>query len=304
MLRNVFLYSLEGLEGRYRAETVSERLGPSCFRGRQPSERSHMGFVPITAPTRVDSSTDPLTGEVHGCVLLRVATEEAAVPPYTIRKATEEEVAGFEARTGRRPSSEEKQQIREDVELALVHRAATKRQDSSIVIDNTRELLLVEAGSRTRADELARFIVPVLPEVHIRDHAVTAPEMDALTRWAAHGLPKHLQAAGKITLETPHASKVSFRHTEDEVPANGDFHAVQTLLREGFSIGSRMSLLWKDRLAFDLTKEGTFHSIKLLDRPKKSDYESHLDFVLSDFAQFSLDFGAMLQEILPEMGLR
>lgn len=272
MLRNAFLYHVEG--GRVEAEFASERLGPLAFRGRNPYERSHLGFVPVTGPTNVERSEDPYAISVPDAVLFRIACEEAVVPPYAIRKATEERLSRFASQAGRRPSKEEQREIREDAEADLLRQAASKRADSNMAIFSGLGLLLVDAGSQKRADDLVGHIRRAFPEIRVR--AFDASE-GSLNGWAASGLPADLQATGKINLETPASSKVAFSYADSEGPAVGDFEAIKTL-----------------------TREGSFHSIKVVEEPELDGQETQLDIARSNFAVFSAEFGSMIPNVLDE----
>jgi recombination associated protein RdgC len=101
----------------------------------------------------------PLVEAVGGQWVLKMMIETKAVPAAVLNRKVMDQVAHIEATTGRKPGKKEKRDIKEELKLTLLPMAFSKQVAVTVWIDPTARLLVLDAGSQARADEVVTALV-------------------------------------------------------------------------------------------------------------------------------------------------
>lgn len=106
-----------------------------------------------------------------------------------IREALEDRLDHIEQETGRRPGKKAQTDLKEQVTLELLPRAFTTSSHARVWIDPTLGLLMVDAGSVSKADEVVTMLVKADPSINL--HLLQSAEAPAacMGAWLMDGIP-------------------------------------------------------------------------------------------------------------------
>ena len=262
---------------------IEERLQLAKYRPCDPLDQSTFGWVQAS-PTRAF-----LAYQESGHILLVSCKEEKIIPPYVIKRETEERVKALEAKEQRKIKKNEKQAIKDDVIAALLPRAFSKYQHTAIWIDTVKDLVFVDTGSAKRAEDslaLLRKTLGSLPVVPLHFNNLVSTTM---TEWIANNTtPEWLTLLEEGKLQ-------SFDTDSQAVFKNQDFEneEIHQLISAGKFV-TKLAFEWENHLSFTLNENSVLTKIKFADDIR----EKNDDLLKEDIAQrFDADFLLMTNEL-------
>ncbi len=211
----------------------------------------------------------PPRGEAHGVLveaidgqwLLQLMVESKLVPGAVIKRQVEALAARIEQTTGRKPGKKETRELKDQALLDLLPMAFTKRAAVKVWISPAARLLVIDAGSASRADETLTALSQVLAGLSAQlINTAVSPEA-AMADWLISGEPP----AG-FTIDRDCELKAS----DGEKPVvRYARHALDLPeIREHIAAGkrpTRLALSWRDRVSFTLTEGLQLKKISFLD---------------------------------------
>ncbi len=231
------------------AAQLEEALAREPFAECGATQQKSTGWVP---PRGAEHGA--LVEAVGGQWIARLAIETKAVPSDAVRRKVQEAVAQIEKTSGRKPSKKELRDLRDDALLALLPQAFARRSQVTLWLDPAQRLLVLDAGSQGKADELIASLVRVAGQgfaIHLLQtaHSPQAAMAGWLAAQSADELPATLHVEREYELkgsgEEPAVVKFS-RHylATDEVRQH---------IAEG-KLPTRLALGWQGRVGFVLTQ--------------------------------------------------
>ncbi len=208
-------------------------------------------------------------GEAHGALveaiagqwLLQLMVETKLVPGAVVKRLVETLAAQIEKTTGRKPGKKETRALKDQALLDLLPMAFTKRSAAKVWIAPAARLLVIDAGSASRADATLTALSQVLPglSAQLINTAVT-PEA-AMADWLVSGEPPSpLRIDRDCELKAADGEKPVVRYAR---------HALDLPeIREHIAAGkrpTRLALTWNDRVSFVLTDSLQLKKIAFLD---------------------------------------
>ena len=133
----------------FSLEQLEAALQPAQFVECSLSQEKAVGWVPPRG-----QENGALVESVGGQWLLKLMLENKVVPSSVVNRKTKERLAEIEVATGRKPGKKETKEIKEDARLALLPMAFTKQGSVLVWIDAAARLLMIDAGSQGKADEV------------------------------------------------------------------------------------------------------------------------------------------------------
>ena len=137
-------------------------------------------------------------GEKHGALvesvggqrILKLQIETKAVPAAVVKRKAQEQVDHIEATTGRKPGKRELRDLRDDARLALLPMAFTKQSSVLVWIDLASRLLMTNAASQAKTDEVITALVSALPGLPLTLLQTTVSPQTAMTQWLVAESPQ------------------------------------------------------------------------------------------------------------------
>lgn len=192
----------------------------------------------------------PLVEVVGGQWLLKLAIEMKVVPGSVIQRKVQEQVDHIEASTGRKPGKKEKREISDEVRLSLLPMAFSKQSSVQIWVDPAAGLLLTDAASQAKADEVMTCLVKAVDGLVVQLVNTQISASVAMAQWlSTKEAPPGFSVDRECELKAADESRAVVRYTR---------HALDTdEVTQHIAMGkmpTRLALTWADRVSFVLTE--------------------------------------------------
>lgn len=246
---------------------------------------------------------DTLTFSNNNCILFSARRQERILPSSVIREALTEKIEEIEARENRRVRGKEKKALQDEVLQDLIPRAFTRSTDVNAYIDMTNGWLIVDTGSRKRAQEITNLLRTTLGSLPVVSPQLQQMPAVVLTEW----LSKQQYPADFALADACHlvdtgeeGATVSCKHQDlaaDEVHAHLD----------AGKLVSRLALEWNNRLSFVLDEEFVIKRLQMMgadddDNQTRVDAQDVAQQLDADFALLNLELAALLHRLIEVFG--
>ncbi len=138
-------------------EQLEEQLTEKSFHPCASTQASSFGWVAPLGNSQESNSTQ-LTHTIGKTTMLCVRLEERILPSSVVNDALNEKLDAIQVETGRRPVGKHKQGIKDEVMLDLLPRAFTRSKRTYAYFDQTNQLMVVDASSSNKAEELIELL--------------------------------------------------------------------------------------------------------------------------------------------------
>jgi recombination associated protein RdgC len=220
------------------------------------SQEKSVGWV---EPRGVENG--PLLEVVGGQWILKLMMEVKVIPGAVVKRKAEEQLANIEATTGRKPGKKEARDIREDARLSLLPMAFTKQSTTLVWVDPKASLLVLDAGSQTKADEVLTCLVKAVDGLAAQLIDTQTSPAAAMAIWlSTKEAPQGFSVDRECELKAADESKAVVRYTR---------HALDTdEVTQHIAMGkmpTRLALTWNDHVSFVLTEALHLKKVAVLD---------------------------------------
>ncbi|APW41108.1 recombination-associated protein RdgC [Rhodoferax saidenbachensis] len=208
-------------------------------------------------------------GEAHGALvevvggqwLLKLMVEVKAVPGSVVKRRVQEQVEQITATTGRKPGKKETRELRDDARNALLPMAFAKQGSVQVWIDPQAGLLLLDAGSQARADEVMTCLVKAVDGLAVQLINTQISPAAAMSGWlSSREAPAGFSVDRECELKAADESKAVVRYTRHAL----DTDEVSQHIAMG-KVPTRLAMTWDDRVSFVLTEVLQLKKIAFLD---------------------------------------
>lgn len=211
----------------------------------------------------------PPRGEANGAMLenvggqwiARLMTESKAIPASVLARKVKEKAERIEQETGRKPGKKETKELKDEAKLDLLPMAFTKQSANFVWIDPAARLLVIDAGSQGRADEIVTLLVESLPGLSVSLLNTQTSPQHAMGHW----LREHEPPTG-FTIDRECELKSSGEEKSRVVYGRHplDIEEVQAHIDAG-KLPTKLALTWDDRVSFMLTEGLQVKKVSFLD---------------------------------------
>jgi recombination associated protein RdgC len=255
VFKNVIMYRI-GPGWSASVAQIEEGLDGARFVACGASQEKSIGW---TEPR--GEAHGPLVESVGGQLILKLKIETRALPGSVITRKAEERVAQIEATTGRKPGKKETREIKEDIKLELLPLAFSKESSVSVWIDPDASLLVIDAGSQARADEVVTMLVKSLSGLAVKLIDTKVSPTAAMSEWLiSQEPPAGFSVDRECELKAADESKAVVRYTRHPL----DTDEVRQYVESG-KLPTRLALTWDSRVSFVLTEGLQIKKLAFLD---------------------------------------
>jgi recombination associated protein RdgC len=255
VFKNVIMYRIAP-GWSLTAEEVEARLQDNPFVECGASQEKSVGWV---APR--GEANGPLLEAVAGQWILKLMLEVRALPASVVNRKAQERVAQIEASTGRKPGKKETRDLKDDIRLELLPMAFTKQSNTRVWIDREAQLLVTDAGSQARADELITLLVQALPGLALSLVNTQISPSAAMADWlVSQEAPQGFSVDRECELKAADESKAVVRYARHRLDTDDVKQHI-----EGGKMPTRLALTWNDRVSFVLTEGLQLKKLAFLD---------------------------------------
>ena len=226
-------------------EQLEAALQPARFVECSLSQERAVGWVPPRG-----QENGALVESVGGQWLLKLMLESKVVPSSVINRKTRERLAEIEVATGRKPGKKETKEIKEDARLALLPMAFTKQGSVLVWIDADARLLMIDAGSQGKAEEVMTCLAKSVDGLGAVLVQTTISPVAAMSDWLlSQEPPAGFSVDRECELKAGDDSKAVVRYSRHAL----DIEEVQQHITNG-KLPTRLALTWEGRVSFVLTE--------------------------------------------------
>jgi recombination associated protein RdgC len=227
------------------ADEVEARLQDNHFIECGASQEKSVGWIEPRG-----EANGPLLEVVAGQWILKLMVESRALPASVVNRKAQERVAQIEATTGRKPGKKETRDLKDDIRLELLPMAFTKQSRTLVWIDREANLLVMDASSQARADELVTLLVQSLPGLALSLVNTQTSPSAAMADWlVSQEAPQGFSVDRECELKAADESKAVVRYARHRL----DTDEVKQHI-EGGKMPTRLALTWNEHVSFVLTE--------------------------------------------------
>lgn len=241
--RNLLVYRLTQ-DVAFEAEALATALAAKPARPCASQELTTYGFV---APFGKGADA-PLVHASQGFLLIAARKEERILPGSVVRDAVKEKVDEIEAEQMRKVYKKERDQIKDEIVQAFLPRAFIRRGTTFAAIAPAQGLILVDASSPKRAEDLLSTLREAIGSLPVRPLSVKIAPTATLTEWL-----KTQQAAidfhvlDECELRDTHEDGGVVRCKRQDLASD----EIQLHLSAG-KLVTQLAVAWQDKLSFVL----------------------------------------------------
>lgn len=203
----------------------------------------------------------PLVEVVGGQWILKLMIEMKTVPSSVVKRKVQEQIAHIEATTGRKPGKKEKRELADDARLALLPMAFTKQGSVTVWIDPKAQLLILDSGSQSKADEVMTGLIKAIDGLAVTLVNTETSPAAAMSHWlSTHEAPHGFSVDRECELKATDESKAVVRYTRHAL----DTDEVSQHIAQG-KVPTRVAMTWNERVSFVLTEALQLKKVAFLD---------------------------------------
>ncbi len=255
MFKNVILYRI-GAGWSASVAEIEASLDSARFVACGASQEKSIGWCEPRGEAH-----GPLVESVGGQIMLKLMIETRALPGSVITKKAEEQVAHIEATTGRKPGRKEIREIKDSLKLELLPMAFSKESSVGVWLDPAAMLLVIDAGSQARADEVVTMLIKSLAGLAVTLINTQVSPTAAMSEWLITQVPPSgFTVDRECELKAADESKAVVRYTRHPL----DTDEVRGYVESG-KLPTRLALTWDSRVSFVLTEGMQLKKLAFLD---------------------------------------
>lgn len=255
VFKNLMVYRI-GPNWQATVPQIEEALEKTVFVECGATQAQSMGW----APPR-DIPHAPLVEDIGGHWLMKLKLEQRVLPGSVVKRRVDEMAARVELETGRKPGKKQSKELKEQATLELLPMAFTKQSSIKVWIAPALQLLMIDASSASRAEEVVTLLIKELPGLNL--HLLQTAESPAvcMTAWLMDGVPPAgFSIDRECELKSGDEMKSVVRYARHAL----DIEEVRQHLAGG-KAPTRLAMSWKDRVSFMLTDTLQIKKIAFLD---------------------------------------
>ncbi len=204
----------------------------------------------------------PLVESVGGQWVFKLMTEQRVVPGSVVKRRVEELADQVEQQTGRKPGKKLQKELKEQALLELLPMAFTKQSATLVWLDPRERLMLIDASSASKADEVASTLIKSLDGQLSAQPLNTAESPAAcMAAWLKDGEPPAgFTIDRECELKSSDEQKSVVRYARHRL----DTDEVRQHILTG-KTPTRLAMTWRDRVSFLLSETLQLKKLALLD---------------------------------------
>jgi recombination associated protein RdgC len=267
------------------ATTLGQQLEQHSFIPCGSQDFTRSGWVPP-----LGRHGSELVHATNGYLMICVKRQEKLLPAAVINEALEEKVVHIEEREARKLRAKERRALRDEVGFSLLPKAFVRSTLQYAYISPRDNMLVVDAASANRAEELLNNLREALGSLSVIPLASKSLPIDIMTRWVDSGQPAPGFSLGEECELRDNADINSLIRCKNQNLAAAE---IVNHLKTGMHV-SKLALNWQDRL------EGVLDEKLILRRLRFTDLvQEQADAVEAEdvATQFDVDFSIMSLEL-------
>jgi len=270
--KNAQLYiieSLPDLDNQGWEDALARKPYKPCLKNQAESA----GF---TEPMQNDSGV--LTHHGDGCIMVCLAHEKKAVPSHVVKAKLKEKLKEKRAKN-EKVSRSDIADMKDQVMAELLPKAFSKVDLIYAYIDTRNHILVVDAGSSSKAELLIAMMRGAMGSFDVVLPAPSSDPVNTMTYWFNNyaTMTNNIEVQDKVEFRSIGGTKQVIACKAVDI-SKAD---IQQHVKTGYKV-FRLGLSWNEKLEFVLHDDVTLHGLKFVnigsdDSPSEDDPETIFD---------------------------
>lgn len=254
------------------------------------------GFVP-PVPNGI-----AFTHEVLGCTVFCLKREEKILPSSAVKKAVAEKAKAISEAENRSVGRKEMAELNDEIIFSMLPKAFTKESLDYAYIDHKEKLIVVNASTAKRAEDVCSKLREALGSLRCIPLACKIMPSQLMTLWLKKGLygAANLEFGSSIEMHSGKDGRV-IRCRHQDLTAN----EVLAHIESGMYV-SKLALVWNGGISFTLDEDLGIKGLKFDDsiseKANEQNPETKADQFDADFAVMSIELRALIDDLVYELG--
>lgn len=242
-------------------------------------------------------SGQTLTHTLNGRIMICARKEERILPASVVRDNVELQAEQIELDQGRRVFPSERRRLKEEALQTLLPKAFTKNQLTFAYIDMNMQLLIVDASSHKRAEELTILLRQTLGSLPVIPAIVKQSAAAVMSHWLLESsMPESMETGTQCELRDVSDSATLLRCKGIDLSSEEFLSHIDT----GMQV-IKLELIWKAHCHFILKEDLSINRLRFNDIVKESIKDLDKDDIKG---RFDADFAIMsgeIAELIPQI---
>ena len=271
-------------------EELEERLNDEMFVDCGSQQLSSYGWVEPLGKTG-----QMLSHVTNNRIMLCARKEERILPASVVRETVESQADQIEVDQARRVFPSERRRLKDEAIQTLLPKAFTKSQMTYAYIDKGLQMLIIDASSHNRAEELTILLRKTLGSLPIIPPIVSQTPAAVMSHWLLKSsLPEDMLSGLQCELRDVSDTATILRSKGLSLESEEFLNHIDT----GMQV-VKIELEWKDRCQFILKEDLSINRLKFNDILKESLKDLDKDDIAGRFdADFAI-MGGEIAELIP-----
>jgi recombination associated protein RdgC len=202
-----------------------------------------------------------LVESIGGQLLLRLTMEAKVLPSSVVKRRTDERVEKIEETTGRKLSRMEKKDLREETLFDLLPKAFTRISHTTVWIDPTARLLVMDVAGQTKADEVVAVLLRSLDGLVMTQVQTNESPGSQMAAWLmSYEAPGRLDVDRECELKATDESEGVVRYSKHTL----NNEEVRKHIQSGKMV-TKLALTWNGRVSFVMNDTLQIKKLKFLE---------------------------------------
>ncbi len=267
------------------AETLGQRLAAHSFVPCGSQDTSRSGWTPP-----LGRHASEFVHATNGYLMVCCKRQDKLLPAVVVNEALEEKLLKIEESEGRKLPAKQRRSLKDEVIFSLLPRAFARSSLQYAYISPRDNLLVVNAASARRAEELVEELRTALGSLPVVPLASKNQPIDVMTGWLASARPAPGFALGEeCELRDDADISCVIRCKNQDLTTN----EIGGHLKTGMHV-SKLALNWQDRIEFLLDEKLIVKRLRFSDLVQDQASEIETDDAAD---RFDVDFSIMALEL-------
>ncbi len=267
-----------------------------------------MPFLPCGATQDQSMGWAPPRGEAHGALvesvagqwMLRLQVETKLLPSSVVKRRAEERAQQIEGASGKKLGRMAIKDLREQTMMELLPRAFTRLTSVPVWIDPEARLVMIEAASPAKADEVAVLVLSSIDGLAMSPLQTQKSPTTCMGAWLLDfDPPGRFNIDRECELKAIDETQAIVRYARHNI----EIDEVKRHVQNG-KMPTKLALTWADRISFMLTDTLQIKKIKLLEavmegNESQDEGEDHFD---GDVAIMTGELAKMIPDVIEALG--
>ncbi|MEH6628127.1 MAG: recombination-associated protein RdgC [Motiliproteus sp.] len=282
----------------YQAEQLQEQLQEHRFAPCSSQEASKYGW---TSP--MGKLSEELVHHSNGYLLICAKKEEKILPASVINDSLIEKVEEIELQQDRKVRKKEKDSLKDEITFELLPKAFSRYQKTYAFIDPKNGLLMVDASSAKRAEDLCSFLRKTLGSLPVAIPKMNIAPAAVMTQWLSdtNELPNIFALGQDAELKDPSENGAVLRCKQQELLSD----EITVHLKSGKQ-AVKLAIDYQDNLSCLIGEDLIVRRLKFGDRIlEKASEMGEADAAAAfdaDFTLMTLELSEFVSRLLEALG--